>query len=138
MPFDAASRAPVLRADADARPFASAEEAWFWTIAALNARAAGARIVAGLGIPRPCEPDDVVRCLDRLYRHRRVDLAHVRVLKEFGDRGVPPDPRHPGDRFALRLWREVLGRLEWPLAEKGIVARGGLPADAPAGSRRST
>ncbi len=104
------------------RPFSSAEEAWFWTIAALNARNAGARIVSGLGIPRPCEPDDVVRCLDRLYRQRRLDLVHARVLKEFGDRGVPPDPSHRGDRAALLLWREALSRLEWPLVEKGIVA----------------
>jgi hypothetical protein len=52
------------------------------------------------------------------------------VLKEFGDRGVAPDPRHPGDRVALRLWREALSRLEWRLAEKGIVeARTG--ADRP-------
>jgi hypothetical protein len=121
MPFDSASRAPTLL-DRPARPFASAEEAWFWTIAALNARSAGARIVAGLGIPRPCEPDDLVRCLDRLYRHRRIDIAHVKVLKEFGDRGVPPDPRHHGDRAALRLWREALARLEWYLVSKGIVA----------------
>ena len=132
MPSITASRAPVLRDQGPLRPFATAEEAWFWTVAALNARAAGARIVAGLGIPRPCEPDDVVRCLDRLYRHRRIDLVHVKVLKAFGDRGVPPDPRHPGDRAALRLWREALGRLEWPLALKGIVAgapQAGAPAD---------
>jgi hypothetical protein len=121
MPFDSASRAPVLPGAA-AKPFASAEEAWFWTIAALTARNAGARIVSGLGIPRPCEPDDVVRCLDRLYRHRRIDIAHVKVLKEFGDRGVPPDPRHRGDRAALQLWGEALGRLEWHLVSKGIVA----------------
>jgi hypothetical protein len=137
MPLDTASRAPVLRDGAATRSFASAEEAWFWTIAALNARAAGARIVAGLGIPRPCEPDDVVRCLDRLYRHRRLDLAHVKVLKEFGDRGVSPDPRHPGDRAALRLWREALGRLEWHLVEKGIVGRAGAADTAGQPPRRA-
>ncbi|MCC7281684.1 MAG: hypothetical protein IT556_04825 [Acetobacteraceae bacterium] len=129
MPSLPVSRAPVLRDHNQVRPFANAEEAWFWTVAALNARSAGARIVAGLGIARPCEPDDVVRCLDRLYRQRRIDLAHVKVLKEFGDRGVPPDPRHRGDRAALRLWREALGRLEWPLAAKGIVAGAAEAAD---------
>jgi hypothetical protein len=104
-------------------PFHSSEEAWFWTAAALEARAAGARIISGLGrAARPCEPDDVVRCLDRLYRQRRIDLVHVKVLKEFGDKGVAPDHRHPGDRGALRLWREALTRLEWPLRAKGIVA----------------
>ena len=130
-----ASRAPVLRHASGFRPFATAEEAWFWTIAALNARAAGARIVAGLGVPRPCEPDDVVRCLDRLYRQRRIDLVHIKVLKEFGDRSVPPDPRHPGDRVALRLWREALSRLEWHLVAKGIVAGPETVATGLAGGR---
>jgi len=116
-------RAPVLTDISDVVPFASAEEAWFWTMAGLAARGAGARIVAGLGAkPRPCEPDDVVRCLDRLYRQRRIDLEHVRILRIFGDRQVPPDPRHPGDRSALRLWREAMDRLDWPLRLKGIVA----------------
>jgi len=132
MPSITASRAPVLRDQDQVRPFATAEEAWFWTVAALNARAAGARIVAGLGIPRPCEPDDVVRCLDRLYRHRRIDIVHVKVLKAFGDRGVPPDMRHPGDRTALRLWREALARLEWHLVLKGIVAGASEAAAPPA------
>ncbi|QXM23627.1 hypothetical protein KO353_09900 [Elioraea tepida] len=115
--------APVLTDISDVVPFASAEEAWFWTMAGLSARAAGARIVAGLGVkPRPCEPDDVVRCLDRLYRQRRIDLVHVRILKMYGERQVPPDPRHPADRSAWRLWREALDRLDWPLRLKGIVA----------------
>lgn len=42
--------APVLTDISDVVPFASAEEAWFWTMAGLSARAAGARIVAGLGV----------------------------------------------------------------------------------------
>jgi len=113
----------VLADISDVVPFATAEEAWFWTMAGLSARAAGARIVAGLGTkPRPCEPDDVVRCLDRLYRQRRIDLEHVRILRIFGERQVPPDPRHPADRTAHRIWREALDRLEWPLRLKGIVA----------------
>ncbi len=123
MPAPHASRAPIRATMNTVEPFHSSEEAWFWTAAALEARAAGARIISGLGrAARPCEPDDVVRCLDRLYRQRRIDLVHVKVLKEFGDKGVAPDHRHPGDRGALRLWREALTRLEWPLRAKGIVA----------------
>jgi len=116
-------RAPVLADVSEVVPFHSTEEAWFWTMAGLTARGAGARIVAGLGArPRPCEPDDVVRCLDRLYRQRRIDLLHVRILRNFGERQVPPDPRHPGDRSAHKIWCEALDRLDWPLRLKGIVA----------------
>ena len=92
-------------------------------MAALAARNAGARIVAGQGLKvRPCEPDDVIRCLDRLYRQRRIDIAHLHVLRRFGDLQRAPDPYHPADRTALVLWREAMSRLEWPLKMKGIVA----------------
>ena len=108
---------------AKAEPFRSADEAWFWTMAALIARRDGARIVAGAGVtPRPCEPDDVVKCLDRLYRQRRVDLVHARILRIWGERQQAPDPRYPSEKGDWRLWREAMDRLEWPLRVKGIVA----------------
>jgi hypothetical protein len=113
-------------------PFDSAEEAWFWTMAALVARRDGARIVAGRGlVSRPCEPDDVVKCLDRLYRQRRIELAHARIMRIWGERGTAPDPRHASERGDARLWREAMSRLEWPLRTKGIIG-GPLPA-TPAG-----
>lgn len=118
---------PILHSLEKAEPFATAEAAWFWTMAALIARQEGARIVAGRGTAvRPCEPDDVVKCLDRLYRQRRIDLNHGRVLRRWGERGVPPNPAYPTERADAGLWREALGRLEWPLRIKGIVAGSGF------------
>lgn len=103
-------------------PFRSAEEAWFWTMAALAARRDGARYTANAGaVPRPCDPDDVVTCLDRLYRQRRIDLVHARVLRVWGERRTAPSPSHAGERADWQLWREALERLEWPLRVKGIV-----------------
>lgn len=120
--------APAARLANRTEPFASAEEAWFWTMAALVARRDGARIVSGAGlVQRPCEPDDVVRCLDRLYRQRRVDLQHARILRIWGERASAPDPRVPRERGDARLWCEAMARLDWPLRAKGIVA-GGLSA----------
>lgn len=117
------ARAPVFAVPARVEPFPTAEEAWFWTMAALVARRDGARIVSGLGrAVRPCEPDDVVRCLDRLYRQRRLDLQHARILRLWGERGTAPDPRYPREKGDHRLWREALDRLEWLLRVKGIVA----------------
>lgn len=120
--------ASVARCASVTEPFLTAEEAWFWTMAALVARRDGARIVSGAGlVRRPCEPDDVIRCLDRLYRHRRIDLQHARILRIWGERQSAPDPRAPRERGDARLWREAMQRLDWPLRNKGIVA-GPLPA----------
>ncbi len=105
-----------------AQPFRSAEEAWLWTMAALVARREGARYVANAGrVTRPCEPDDVVKCLDTLYRRRRIDLTHARILRIWGERQSAPNPAYASERCDWRLWREALERLEWLLRVKGIV-----------------
>ena len=115
----------VLHSIDNAEPFATAEAAWFWTMSALIARQDGARIVAGRGsVVRPCEPDVVVKCLDRLYRQRRIDLNHGRVLRRWGERGTSPNPNFATERADAGLWREAMKRLEWPLRIKGIVAGG--------------
>ena len=117
--FNAHHRTGPLRR---CEPFRDAEEAWFWTMAALMARREGARYTANRGrVVRPCEPDDVVKCLDGLYRQRRIDLVHARILRRWGERQASPSPALPAERCDWRLWREALERLEWPLRVKGIV-----------------
>jgi hypothetical protein len=104
-------------------PFRSAEDAWMWTMAALMARREGRHHTSNQSrIARPCEPDDVLRCLDALYRRRRIDLVHARILRIWGERQAAPDPTYPSERCDYRLWKEALNRLEWPLRVKGIVA----------------
>jgi hypothetical protein len=115
-----ASRAPfnpvVVR-------FSSAEEAWLWTMSCLMARRQGARFGANRGsVSRPCEPDDVVKCLDKLYRQRRIELLHARILRIWGERQAAPDPSYVSEKADWRIWRQALDRLEWPLRVKGIVA----------------
>jgi len=128
------SASPVLAAMAKVEPFTTAEEAWFWTMAALVARRDGARIVAGAGrVQRPCEPDDVVKCLDRLYRQRRIDLAHARIMRIWGERGEAPNPRYLREKGDWRLWNEAMQRLDWPLRMKGIVVGPIMPLPAEEG-----
>ncbi len=103
-------------------PFANAEAAWLWTMAALIARREGARYTANKGrIGRPCDPDDVVKSLDRLYRQGRLSLAHARILRIWGERQVSPSPHVATECTDYRLWTEALLCLEWPLRVKGIV-----------------
>ncbi len=104
------------------QPFRSAEDAWLWTIAALIARREGARYSTHQGkIIRPCVPDDVVRCLDGLYRQQRITLAHARILRVWGERQIAPSTMIAVEREDRRLWGEALERLEWPLRIKGII-----------------
>lgn len=104
-------------------PFADAQEAWFWFMQCHQARIEGARIVAGLAaVPRPCEPEEVLRIVDRLYRHRRLVRDHLMVLAHYGRRLMAPDPARASERRAAALWDEALRRLGGVLRQKGIVA----------------
>ncbi len=76
---------------------------------------------SGSHTERPCDPDDILMCLDRLYRTRRIELLHARILRIWGERGVAPNPAYPRERCDWRLWHEAMERLEWKLRMKGIV-----------------
>jgi hypothetical protein len=104
-------------------PFTSAEEAWFWYIAAMQARLDGARIVAGLGREiRPCEPVDIYKAVERLYRNRRLQMDHIRILRHYGLRGVAPDHTRIREMLPSKLWKEAMERLQESLKLKGIVS----------------
>lgn len=106
----------------DGRAFDSAEEAWFWSVQAQDAKAAGARIVAGRGlVQRPCEPADVLRVVDRLYRNRKLDRDHLHVLVHYGRRLSAPDPERHREQRAHALWCEAFERVTPVLRGKGIA-----------------
>lgn len=103
-------------------PFASAEEAWFWFIDANQARLDGARFTAARGnVRRPCEPVDILRILDRLYRSRRLMMDHLRVLRFYGVRQMPPEGWRRAEARAATLWREAMAILEPVLIAKSIM-----------------
>lgn len=105
-------------------PFESAEEAWFWFMAAQTAKNDGARIVAGQGLmKRPCEPGDIFQALNRLYRQRRLQMDHIRILKHYGERFMAPDPQRPRELRATIFWQQALERLGEVLELKGIVKK---------------
>ncbi|MCF3948283.1 hypothetical protein AiwAL_14235 [Acidiphilium sp. AL] len=124
MPFDMTTReagsGETVPARPEIKPFASAERAWLWAAGCLAARRAGQP--APRDPAMPCTPETILLRLDRLYRARRIDLVHVRILRRWGDRGRAPDPRRGGDRNDWRQWRAALAELEDVLRELGIVA----------------
>lgn len=103
-------------------PFDSAEEAWFWFIQANEARQSGARIRAGEGLViRPCEPLDILRTVDRLYRQRRLLRDHLLVLAHYGRRQMAPEAARQREMRDHGLWREAFLALAPALTAKGIV-----------------
>jgi hypothetical protein len=97
-------------------PFASASDAWFWTVRALRLRREGGGRRDAVTV-RPCDPDDVIRAVDCLWRQDRLDPRHLVVLRTWGERGTtPPD----GDGRVL--WDEAMVSMEAELRRKGIVA----------------
>jgi len=109
-------------------PFQTAEAAWLWTAASLLARRDPA---APRPPPGPCRPEDVLKCLDGLYRTNTVELLHARILRIWGWRGVAPNPARPRERCDWRLWQEAMKALDGPLRARGIVAgpRCAIPAE---------
>ena len=108
--------------DVVACPFHTAEEAWLWTMETLLARRDGADLAwRPEGPPRPCDPEDVVRCLDTLYRRRSVVLPHVRILRIWGERQTAPCSNPARQLADWRLWHQALAQLEWLLRARGIV-----------------
>lgn len=115
-------RSPVILSDVETVPFDTVEEAWFWFIRAMQARNEGARFRKGEAlVPRPCEPVDIFKIMDRLYRSRRLLIDHFKVLRHYGRRMLPPDPHRVKERRAHTLWTEAMKRLEPALVNKGIV-----------------
>ena len=100
-------------------PFPDAEAAWLWTAQVLRSRLDPTAPVPRAG---PCRAEDVVKCLDSLYRACAVELLHARILRIWGWRGAAPDPARPRERCDARLWREAMEALDAPLRARGIVA----------------
>ncbi len=115
-------RSPPPLSTNPGEPFAHAAEAWFWGAQCLHARAEGARAEANRGLTaRPCDPEDLLLGIDRLHRARRLSVAHLRTLWEFGVRAVAPNPKRRTKALAATLWNEALDLLAGPWRQKGII-----------------
>jgi hypothetical protein len=114
---------PRPLSDREVQPFQTAEEAWLWFARCQSARVAGVRFTADCGeVARPCDPDDVYRAVDRLYRRGRINDGHIAVLGRFGLRMAPPDPWGGDTAGEAALWGVAMDLLTSSLREKGIVA----------------
>lgn len=116
---------PANRAAVDSPrgvPFTGPEEAWFWFMAARVAQNDGAHALGGLAtVPRPCEPVDLLKILDRLYRGRLLLWDHILVMHHYGRRFLAPDPRRRREAHAAKLWDEAMARLRPPMERRRLI-----------------
>ena len=113
---------PSLTDTRKAKPFSTAEEAWFWYVRCQNARRDGARFENRAGaFCRPCEPDDLYRAVKRLALKRIIGREHLEVLSHFGFQERAPDPRCREEEKPFAVWDEALDRLSSILKAKEIV-----------------
>jgi hypothetical protein len=49
-------------------------------------------------------------------------MDHLRVLKHYGVRMMPPDERRPKEVRSYTIWKEAMSRLQDALQDKGIVS----------------
>ena len=83
------------------------------------------KVAVGLDVrSRGFNAEGLVQALDRLYRQRKIDLAHARVMRTWGERGVAPSTSIASQAADARLWRDAMRLLDAPLRAKGIIAAG--------------
>lgn len=117
-------------------PFTNAEDAWFWFIECEKYKQSGAKIISGMGVDRPCRPEDIYCAVTRLNQLGILKQYHIMTLKFFGLRVYPPSEkaygqcglRMRGERFvderqAAAWWKEAIDWLEDMLIKKKIVVK---------------
>lgn len=116
---------PYRLEDATDKPihqFATAEEAWFWFVRTEKARVDRARQPRwNWDGERPCEPDDIFRCVAALYDRDVLYPLHLDVLGEYGYLDRQPYIDYDEEVVDYVIWVDALDALEPYLREKGIV-----------------
>lgn len=90
------------------------ERLWFWFIEANNKRGNG--ILKG-----ELDPLDVLKIVDRLYRHNYLRMEHLLVMRHYGRKGCAPDCECPLQKRACKLWAEAMEKLNWYAQKTGIL-----------------
>ena len=102
--------------------FANGQEAWFWFMQANEAKIIGAKCSPGMGaVSRPCEPEDIMNVINKLYRQRSLLIDHVRILAHYGKKLCAPNKDRYREQKACTLWKEAMNKIEPILMKKGII-----------------
>lgn len=103
-------------------PFNNTQEAWFWFMQANEAKVIGAKCSPGMGvISRPCEPEDIMNIVNKLYRQRNLLIDHVRILAHYGKKLCAPNKNRYREQKACTIWREAISKIEPVFMSKGII-----------------
>ena len=104
------------------KEFDTTQEAWFWFMQANEAKRVGAKCSPGMGaVSRPCEPEDIMNIVNKLYRQRNLLIDHVRILAHYGKKLCAPNKDRYREQKACTLWKEAIARIEPVFLQKGII-----------------
>jgi hypothetical protein len=95
--------------------FDTPEEAWYWCMGEINRRKIG-NAINSTSVVRPCTPDDIIKCLDRLYRQRRIQLKHARILRIYGEKNSVPE-----NREEYLYWKHAIDELGYQMRIRRYV-----------------
>lgn len=102
--------------------FATAEEAWFWFIRCDAAREEGASSRdRTLHAARPCEPADIYRWLNALYKKGVLLPSHGYVLGYYGTLDRQPFADVEDEILDWIIWIDAFDYIDVVLREKGVI-----------------
>lgn len=102
--------------------FGTTQEAWFWFMQANAAKVIGAKCSPGMGeVTRPCEPEDIMNIINKLYRQRNLLIDHIRILAHYGKKLCAPNSDRYREKKAHTIWREAMSKIEPVFISKGII-----------------
>lgn len=102
-------------------PFTTTEEAWFWFVRTEKSRLNGARNGEEICEIRPCDPDDIYRCIAKLYADRILLASHLDVLGAYGFLDRVPFPDFENEVVDWVIWTDAMDVIDPFLRERGIV-----------------
>lgn len=112
----------VILNEAHIEPFNNSQEALFWFMQANEAKRIGAKCSPGMGaVSRPCEPEDIMNVINKLYRQRTLLIDHVRILAHYGKKLCAPNKDRYREQKAWTLWGEAISKIEPVFMKKGII-----------------
>ncbi|MCR4917609.1 MAG: hypothetical protein K5912_01540 [Alphaproteobacteria bacterium] len=101
--------------------FQNAEQMWFWFLYSKSVRNNSGFHKNHQPSKRVCELVDVETLVTKLYLAGKLNLEHLGIMKEFGDKRRAPHQYIWRENRAAAIWNEAMKILNDAATEKGWI-----------------